>query len=307
MRLINKIFMFSFMIATLCTRGYAADIPCLTAVGQDDNFISKFKGQIKSGVILTDEQKLQEYINTHKQDFYKLVGDSVFEHCIKDNDYTNVNIIADRDSITIPFVINSQPYDITVNTENLFDAIENKPVAALLVINDTYKKPGDEIKKSDMPKKYFFSRECSDHNIQFGLSNTSPVNKAGQRAFAAYGGGDAEFFLDFPTGKNNRAFPGLVIGDFGSFINSPEKIVVYTNYKRAREVLKNFSSYLNNTPCSNQNLAVYLVDIGDKPFDKDSRSWLWSVIPFGNLHLLDAKKLADLTQVIVLSEPQIIK
>jgi len=281
----------------------ATGIPCLDNIGRDtDNFIVPFKNLVNNEALLINGPELQKFVDSHDQDFYGLTVSGIIKHCTGSNN-ANMNLLADTDEITIPFMISSQKYELIVNTDKLFMHMQ-RPVA-FLVMKDTNKRPGDIVNKSDIPKNtYFFSNACSDHTIRFNLSNKAAVNQAGQAAFAAYGGAENEFFLDMPVGKSCRAFPGLVLGDFGA-INSQEKIVVYTNYKEARKALKAFVGALHNTACSNQGLAVYLVDIENIPPEKDNMS-IWVAVG-GILGTFVPPNLADIQRVTILSEPEIIK
>jgi len=307
MKTLRNIFICSF---TLCLsflhNGFCANIPCLDKIGGDINgFVTPFKNLVNDDKTLTSAAELQQFIDTHSTDFYKLVVDNITKYCADTNNI-NMNLIADIDEAPIKFTINNQKYELAVNTDKLFMHMQ-RPVAFLVMknSNSSYKRPGDVVKKDEIPKnKYFFSEACSDHSVRVNLSNSATINKAGQAAFAAYGGNDNEFFLDMPVGKSCRAFPGLVLGDFGT-INAQEKIVYYTNYKEARKAFKTFVSKLHNSACSNQELAVYMVALGDTPEEKSRQSWGWANIsPL--ITIFTPRNLADIKEVTILSDAGII-
>ena len=291
-----RVFTVSIVLSTLVIHGGICDIPCLNKIGQDtNNFINKLN------TIVGSETLNQEFVDTHQTDFYDLVGQGIINHCASAGS-RNMNAIADIDYIVIPFVLKNQKYDIKVNTDKLFTHVQRP--SALLVVNKTTLRPDDIVKKSDMPKRYFFPDDCSDHHVRFNLNNNAAVNKAGQSAFAAYGGAENEFFLDMPVGKSCRAFPGLVLGDVGGW-GAAETIIVYTNYKEARKALKAFANNLNHTACSNSGLAVYMVDIQNIPPEQSRLTW--SVAIGGVLGFFVPQNLADIPQVTILSDPEIIK
>lgn len=257
------------LIAASMSGAKSADIACLTKIGQDEeNFLTPFKDLVVDKTLLTKGPELQDFIDSNKAKFYALIAGNVLSHCILPPNYSDFNKIADASSIVIPFEIDTQKYDITVDTTYLFDHIELP--TAILVFNNRTKSPGDVIKKSEMPKDYFFSSDCSDHYIKFNLSDDACVNVAGQSAFAAYGGSDNEYFLDMPVGKSCRAFPGLVLGDFGGW-GAEEKVIAYNNYQEGRKAMKAFASRLQNTACGNQGLAVYQVSINNMPVEQNGK------------------------------------
>lgn len=177
-------------------------------------------------------------------------------HLKSDEEWNNaLAAIADRESITIPFELNNQKYDIAIDTNRVFDYMDF--YTAILVTDKTNKGPGDTIKKSDIPRgQHFFSSDCSTYNPAARIPDNAPVNKAGQRAF----GSENEYFLDQPVGLNYRSFPGLVIKDIpaamGGWFGS-EQVLAFNNYKTGYTAMKKFAESLQNTAC--RGLAVYLV------------------------------------------------
>ena len=273
MKLINRFFIFAFILPAFYVGGAGAEIACLTEIGKDnETFIQPLKDIVKDSNIIADQTKFQEFINKNKSKFYGLIAGNVELRCMGEN-FNDLNEIADSESIKIPFEMNGNKYDITVDSMRLFDYMAIP--TALLVVNTRNKNPGDVIEKSKMPKDYFFSQACSDHHVRVNLNNKASVNRAGQTAFGTYGGSDSEFFLDMPVGKSCRAFPGLVLGDFGG-LGAKEKIVAYENYREGRKALKTFAKALQNTSCGNQGLAVYQVSIDTIPVEKNGKKG-WAI------------------------------
>lgn len=265
MGLRTRVFTFSILLSAMVINCGFCDIPCLDAIGGNtETFISPLKDIVDANTLN------QAFVDSNKAKLYGLVAGNVLVHCVGSSD---LNTIADSNFVVIPFTMNDQKYDLTINTTQLFNYIEIP--TELLVVNNRTKTPGDVIKKSDMPKNYFFSDKCSDHHVRFNLDNKAAVNKAGQAAFAAYGGSENEFFLDMPVGKSCRAFPGLVLGDFGGW-GAAEKIVSYKNYQEGRKALKLFAAKLQNSSCGNQGLAVYQVSINNQIVEKNGKKG-WAI------------------------------
>ena len=307
MKLINKIFICScIMTAFSMTAGICEQLKCLEGLGTNGSFIDGFKELVNDPVLLKDKDKLPEYVSEHKHDFYKLIAPKVYGQCMTRNfgrdSVDAFNKIADSDTITIAFQIDNQKYDITINTTVLFQYMaEYMPTSVFWVINNISYTPGQIISTKGssnpntilytIPNEWFYSKECSDHDIGYGISKKSPVSKAGQIAFGAYGGGsDNEYYLDFPGKRHGmRTFPGIVIGDFVS-VGNYESIISYKNYKTAREALKKFAAALQGTACSD--LAVYQVLVDKELPDVPVRT-LW-------------KSLPQLEELIIVSDPEII-
>lgn len=275
---IQKLFyFFSCICGALASTSAMCEVACLKVIGQNTElFLNPMKEIINQNAdfqeIIKTKESFQEFIDRNKSKFYGLVAGNVLTQCLGNN-YYDLNAIADSETITIPFTIDNKKYDITVNSSNLFEYIDLP--TAFLVVNNRTKVPGDIIKKSDMPRDYFFTNTCSDYHTRFNLSNKAPVNIAGQESFPIYGGKKNEFFLDFPVGKSCRAFPGLVLGDYGGW-GGKEKIVAYNNYREGRNALKTFAKTLQNTSCGNQGLAVYQVSIDAMPVEKNGKKG-WAI------------------------------
>jgi hypothetical protein len=145
-------------------------------------------------------------------------------------------------------------YAFQFKMSDLFQYADIK--TGIMVYNNKSLQPGDVIQLSDIPSLYWNS-DCSDHHIWENLSDDAAVNVAGQRTFGQYGGGSNEFFLDFEEGNNRRAFPGLVLMDKTG--STTERIVSFSNLHTAVSAAETFAKNLNNSACSNDGLAVYVV------------------------------------------------
>ena len=322
-------FAFLFAFCGIVANAGAANLQCLADIGADDAaFITPMYNNVLSG--LPPEQ---QNIDANKTKMFNLVAANIELHCLNGGDINDFQTIADSTGFVIPFTYtNGQKYKMQVDTAKLFEHI-NLPTGFLVVNNRNYV-PGDIIKKSDMPTDYYFSNDCSDHYVRLNISDDVSVNVAGQTAFGEYGGKQNEFFLDFPVTKNCRAFPGLVLGDFGG-LGGAEKIVVYTNYINAQKAVRTFADALKNTACANQNLAVYMVALESVPTQKPGSTGLvigagvggaaagaitvalasnpvgWVIAAVGaavgavatGVSALFYKDLADIQQVVVLAGP----
>lgn len=320
-------FLLAFMGITI--NATAANLQCLANIGADDAaFITPMYNNILNGMAPT-----QENIDANKTKMFGLVAANVELQCLNGGDLDDFQTIANSGHFIIPFTYkDGKKYKMQVDTAKLFEYI-NLPTGFLVVNNQNYA-PGDVVKKTDMPTDYFYSNDCSDHFVRLNISNKVPVNVAGQTAFGEYGGKQNEFFLDFPVKKNCRAFPGLVLGDFGG-LGGAEKIVAYTNYLSAQNAAQSFADALKNTACRNQNLAVYLVALESAPNQKTgTKGWVigagvggaaagaitvalasnpagWVIAAVGaavgavatGVSALFYKELADIPQVIILNGP----
>lgn len=250
----------SIILGGIVSNAHALNAQCLADIGSDNaTFVSPMHTEVLSGQLPT-----QENVDANNSKMFGLVGANIELKCL--NGQPNLNdfqAIAESKAFIIPFTYtNNEKYLLQVDTEKLFDYI-NLPTGFIVTNNRNYK-PGQIIKKSDMPTDYWFDGDCSDHYVRINISNDAAINVAGQKAFGEYGGSKNEFFLDFPVGKNCRSFPGLVLGDFGG-LGAEEKIVAYQNYVSAQKAAQSFADALQSSSCSNQNLAVYLVALETTP------------------------------------------
>lgn len=187
---------------------------------------------------------------------------------------------------------------------------DQQTALAIFVYNKNDKKPGDEIKLSDIPKLYW-SDKCSDHTIWENLDDDAAINVAGRQVFNKYyldAGMDKffskvknfEYFLDFEEGNNRRAFPGLVLTELGGGGLSPAELVV-SSYDKATiaQYAEEFANELKNTACANDNLSIYVVDTKKRSEEIKPGTWWhalvtnWAAIKtaFGLQKISDIRKL----------------
>ena len=187
---------------------------------------------------------------------------------------------------------------------------DQETVLAIFVYNQSNKKPGDEIKLSDISKLYW-SDECSDHTIWENLDDDAAINVAGRQVFNKYyldAGMDKffsnaknfEYFLDFEEGNNRRAFPGLVLTELGGGgLSSAEFIVSSYNKATITQYAEEFANELKNTACANDNLFIYVVDTKKRSEEIEPGKWWygfvsnWAAIrtAFGLQKISDIRKI----------------
>lgn len=262
-KILNTIFVF-FVLLTIpqySRADVAAD--CMQAITNDPDF-----GKVMTSEIFPNASELtQEYVTQRKSKIMGLIASETILHCMH-----NINTLVKRANGKVWYKRDGKTYAFQFKMPELFQYIDI-PVG-IMVYNKLSLSTGDVIKLTDIPKLYWNS-DCSDHNIAFGLSNKAAVNVAGQKVFSQYGGSDNEFFLDFEEGNNRRAFPGLVLMD--KTRSSSESIVSFTNLHTAINSAEQFAAALNNTTCSNDGLAVYVVGLNVKPLATGDKTG-WGVV-----------------------------
>ncbi len=278
--MLKKLFsVFSFFACFNCLA--EEQISCLTKIGKhQQNFLTQLEQ------IIGKKELNQKNIKDNEQKIYNLVAANVLTACLNTSNLSEFNNdIVSSQNISIPFEKNEKYYTMELNTEKLFDHI-NIP-SGILVTPFLNKAPGDIITKAQMPTDYFFSSDCSDHWVRVNIDDDTPINKAGKASFARYSG--REFFLDFPVGSYNRAFPGLVISA-KTGVGAAEEIVYYQNYKNARIAAESFAQALSNTQCALDGLAVYVVSLNTKRIGSGDKSgWaIGSGVVGGSMALLGA-------------------
>lgn len=263
------LFIFSIFTTIICGRvAHAADTTpaCVTAIGNDtEAFVNVLKSEILKG-----KEFDQKLVDKEKTKLYNLVAANIMTHCFDVTKLDDFNSdIVDASDLSIPFKMDDKYYKLNVNVSNLFDHIDL--LTGVMVTNLRQKGIGDVITKAETPSDYFFSGSCSDHWVRVNIDNDVPVNKAGQLAFTTYSG--KEFFIDFPFGKSNRAFPGLIIASTKG-LGGSEQVVTFSNYKKAREAAKAFADALQNTACTNDRLVVDVVSLSTVPVTQNGKtSW----------------------------------
>ena len=185
-------------------------------------------------------------------------------------------------------------------------ATPEKTPIAFFVYNNATKKPGDIVQLSDIPQLYW-SNECSDHTIAWGLSNEAGVNIAGQRVFSPiFNQDDYEYFLDFQQGNNRRIFPGLVLLET-QFTKGIQERLVMTAPDKADEYAKQFATALANTVCKDENLVVYTVNLGTT-FTQSDTKIDWGLALGGPLlGVLAPQKIKHINQITIKSGPYPVK
>lgn len=262
-------FLLIFVMMLCGNLAHAGDTPpCVAAIGNDTAaFVDVLKTKILNG-----KEFNQKFVEQRKHEMYNLVAGNILTHCLDTKNLADFNTdIVDAETLTIPFQMDGKYYSLNVNVATLFNYVNLK--FGILVTTKRDKMRGDVITKDEMPKDYFFSGQCSDHWVRVNIDNDVPVNKAGQAAFPTYAGN--EFFIDFPSGKNNRAFPGLVIASKKG-IGGSEQVVWFQNYKVARENAKKFANALQNTPCANDMLAVDVISLDTVPVIQNGKKQ-WAI------------------------------
>ncbi|MBN1324741.1 MAG: hypothetical protein JW974_00775 [Alphaproteobacteria bacterium] len=234
---------------------------CMQKINDPINNSGFFEGMDS---IFPDKQDLTQEIVTKKAPkIYNLLAANILAYCA---DY--IAEFSELETGKISFARNNKKIAFEFSIKKLFEHINLR--TAIMVYNDRSKVTGDVIKLSDIGKTYW-SDECSDLSIWDNLDDDAAVNQAGQRVFSSYGGSKNEFFLDFEEGNNRRAFPGLVLMDKTG--STTEKIVTFSNILTGKEKTKQFADSLQNSMCSNQGLAVYLVGIDTFPDPRNKNSY----------------------------------
>ncbi len=302
-------FVFSLMCSIISISAWATDpapapqkYACIEEFLNSQDFLSKIDG------ILNGRELNQEAVEVEKTKFYTLLANEVNTHCLVERHLNDFNTkISKTPTLQMQFQKSGKYYRINVPTDTLFDYLTIPTAVVIAPLKN--KNPGDKISRAEMPKSFFFTTACSDHEVSAQISNSSPVNVAGQGAFTPYA--HREFFIDFPDSKLTRAFPGVLIaattGLFGK-----EEVVWYSNYKRGRDAAVAFATALQNGPCSNQNLSVYVVKLDHELSRQDNTwpAWARDVLGFTTLAIplmIKSKELEHLESVVIMDGPYLIK
>lgn len=259
-----------------------------------------FKSMLTNDVFKGTGDITRELVTENKSKIFAAIGEGLLEEpaC-----FDNISAIARRKNGKVWLEYNGKTYAFQFSMSDLFEYVSIP--AGIMVYNDRSLGPGDKIELSEIQKLYW-SDACSDHSIWENLENDAAVNVAGQKVFSQYGGEKNEFFLDFEEGNNRRAFPGLVLMD--KTHSSSEAIVAFGNLQTAIKAAEEFANALNGTACSNDGLAVYVVELDGMPLPTKDRiglsivgslvAWFVAVLP---------TEIKDIKQVKVLDGPYIIK
>lgn len=278
---------------------------CVAKFINDDtkwqNALSSIFKDVASNADLT-----QDVITAHQAEIYNLLATNTKEYCLD-----NIGLIAKNGgNATINFKHNNKNYSFNFSVEELFKYLPIR--VAILVLKDRSKKANDIITKSEMPTDYWWNKDCSDHIIWSNLDDDAAINKAGQAVFTEFGGSEHEYFIDFPVGSSNRAFPGLILQE-KTGVPKTELIIVYNNLQTGLARIDNFVKALKGQQCSRDGLAAYLVAIdAEKIEDSNDITHLIGgaagaavagaavVVPIMSLLPTD---IADIQQVAVIDGP----
>ncbi len=319
MKLHRSIFVFSIISLMCITHGAFCDISCVKQIGQaQESFVKPFVNIIKdkdswSFDLMMSQSQLQSIIDNNKTEFYSLVNKNLEKYCNIANDTQKTNEIIDAQEFTIPFTVTNdtaqQNFELVVNSYSLLANVSPEKLDrpnAILVINNLSYKPGDVIKREDITKDYFFTKECSPHIPDLKELSDWGVNDA-VHAAAPEIPKTTKFFLDLPLNGRTRAFPGLLITSTAGVV---ESVVVYKDYNTGHRETVAFAEKLRHTACvdtDQSKLAVYQVAIDSIPAPRTDISG-WVSLPEFFFWLFDPKTITtDIKQVTVLSGPEIIE
>lgn len=260
MRHICKIF-FTFFICLTHAFGAHADAlnDCMRAISASPDFQS-----VMTSEIFPDPSSLtQEGATQNKAKILSAIVAEMLLQCP-----TKMGTLTRSANGKVWYPRDGKTYAFQFKMSDLFQYADIK--TGIMVYNKKNLQPGDVIQLSDIPSLYWNS-DCSDHHIWENLSDDAAVNVAGQKTFSQYGGGANEYFLDFEEGNDRRAFPGLVLMDKTG--STTEKIVQFNNLHTAVSAAETFANNLNNSACSTDGLAVYVVALDVQKTSTDKEGW----------------------------------
>ena len=287
-------------ISTNCTGTTPPDIPIPQCIHNMEND-AMFKALGSVG-------NFELWLQNNKTTFYDTIGKQIVRFCLKANTalLREFNSFLDNAS-TINIAIPGQS-TVSMPIQEVFDYVDFP--TAILVSHIRNGVPATDIKKADISTEYFFKDACSDHSVRFGSDSGTAINQAGKAAsYPSPMSGGYTFFLDMPKGKSTRLFPGLLLVSQNGF-GGAENVVIMTNYLAAREKIKTFSDALNNSACSDDRLATYMVKLPvniSRQQSNDTKWYQW-INPIGGLiHASNFPKLGDISNVTILEGPYIIR
>lgn len=252
--MINKLVTFLLLLFIVTPSFGDAWQDCAKNIIQDGEFAQNVRK-----IVGDDRNDAQKILQSRADDIRLLLVDKMFS---VDNGLCKSEIvdIARMKTLKLSFNVDGKIYRFDIDVDTLFDYFPTQ--TAIMVYNDRSKKIWDSI-KNDSIKSLYWSDECSDHTIWENLDDDAVVNVAGQNVLSEYGGSKNEFFLDFPSGPSQRAFPGILLEDVTH--STVENLVLFTHLPTALKKVEAFAKNLENSQCGNQNLAVYLVSIAGTP------------------------------------------
>lgn len=244
---------------------------------------------------------IDAFLTSNKSEFYNILGKQFVKHCLNGN----TNILSEFNSFlnvipeTLPLTFGS--ISVSVQVSDLFDHIDFP--TAVLVVNMRNLSPATTLAKTDISRSYFFNDSCSDHSVRFGSDGDTAINTAAQSVYPITER-KGEFFLDYPVGKSNRAFPGLLLINASGW-GGAENIVMNTDYLTAHKNIKKFAENLHDSACTSDGLAAYTVKLPISVSRKSSRGWWnWAICTFC---LVIPKNMQNISDVKIMDGPYIIK
>lgn len=260
----TKIHTILFLLLSIIITGIAyADVTtdCMQRISNNSDFQNTLKNTVFDG----RQELTDEIVQAAKTKILGTVAATMLVECP-----TDISVLAKQANGKIWTTINNQLYGIVFSMADLF-AYTNIRLG-ILVSNNRSLATSDVVESSSI-KNIYWSDECSDHIIWDNLDDDAAINIAGQSVFSQYGGNKNEFFLDFEKGNNSRAFPGLVLMDETG--SSSESIVTFSDLSVAITAAQQFANKLQNSACSLDNLAVYVVSLDVKRMESNGKQF-WS-------------------------------
>ncbi|MBR3510798.1 MAG: hypothetical protein IKN73_01940 [Alphaproteobacteria bacterium] len=214
---------------------------------------------------------LPEHVIKHKEELFSLIALNIEALCPGQI----AEILEMPNSSRIELSLGDEEFHVNFPLHKVLKYMSHIRTG-ILVINNRNLQPGRILEKTSVPQDgHFFSDGCSDWSIWDNLKDSAAVNRAGQAAFidARHSGSSNEFFLDFAVKDNMRAFPGLVLMD--KTWSTTESIVAFQNFELAESSIDTFAKNLQNSACSDDELAAYLValDVKKTRFDNGTSGW----------------------------------
>ncbi len=279
------------------------DMPqCIHNIEND----SKFQQYMTMG--LASVRDFDTWLQNNKATFYDAIGGQIVQHCLNANTLLLREFNSFLDRATVINIVIPGHSSVSMPISDVFDYV-NFPTA-ILVSHIRNGVPGNDIKKGDIRTDYFFNDSCADHSVRFGTDSNTAVNKAGKAAaYSVPTSGGYTFFLDMPN-TTTRVFPGLLLASNNGF-GGAENVVIMTNYLAAHEKIKAFSEALNNTACSDDRLATYIVKLPVNISRQQSNNTPWYLWLSPAIAFIEAagwpEFFTDVGSVKIIDGPYIIK
>lgn len=203
-----------------------------------------------------------ETINDLVRDSRRLIviGNAILNECLTpglaDLTLSNFNDWLYRND-TIPITIGSQT--CLLDAETVFNYV-NFPTSFLFSTMNNLA-PGYSI--STFRGAYITTDNCSDQSIGGHSDHNTTIHLAATATNLPHTCENGiTYFVDYPVGRSNRVFPGLLLESCASFFGQ-EHLIRVLNYKKALTLAHTFADNINlpqyNKNCSSQGLNMYLV------------------------------------------------